>query len=227
MRVLAIGDIHGCARALDALLKAVSPRPGDRIVTLGDYVNRGPDSRGVLDRLIALSRAGSLIALAGNHEQMMLDAREGGEKLQRFLDVGGDKTLASYGTPGRAGNLADVPAAHWEFLENDCRDYYQTETHFFVHANAYPDVPLEDQPLYMLRWESFDDPPPHESGKVMVCGHTPQRNGNPRNLGHAVCIDTHAHRAGWLTCLDTGSGEFWQANEAGQTRTGWIDEHLI
>jgi serine/threonine protein phosphatase 1 len=228
MRCLTIGDIHGCSDALDALLGAIAPRPDDLIVTLGDYVNRGPDSAGVVERLVRLNRAGRLIALRGNHEQMMVEARdEGGDKLERFLNVGGDRTLASYSVLGDAGRLADVPDEHWDFVENACRDWYETATHFFVHANAYPDCPLAEQPDYMLRWESFDDPPPHESGKVMVCGHTPQKNGRPRNIGHAICIDTHAHGGGWLTCLDTSTGQFWQANEHGQTRQGWIDDHLI
>src|SRR5690349_21747156 len=96
MRCLAIGDIHGCARALDALLGAVRPRVGDVVVTLGDYVNRGRDSCGVLMRLVRLHEQGLLVPLMGNHEQMMLEAREGGEKLRRFLGVGGDRTLASY-----------------------------------------------------------------------------------------------------------------------------------
>ena len=58
----------------------------------------------------------------------------------------------------------------------------------------------------------------------MVCGHTPQRSGLPRSIGHAACIDTHACRKGWLTCLDVGSGRWWQANQQGQTRGGWLDE---
>ena len=74
----------------------------------------------------------------------------------------------------------------------------------------------------MLYWESFDDPRPHQSGKVMVCGHTPQRDGVPRNKGHAVCIDTGVHAGGWLTCLDVKSGTYWQANEQGRTRTGML-----
>jgi serine/threonine protein phosphatase 1 len=75
----------------------------------------------------------------------------------------------------------------------------------------------------MLYWESFDDPPPHESGKVMVCGHTSQKSGKPRNLGHAVCIDTWACGEGWLTCLDAESGRYWQANQRGETRRGWLE----
>ena len=228
MRHLAIGDIHGCIRSLETLLAAVSPRPDDLLITLGDYVNRGPDSRAVVDRLIRLHRTGRLVALRGNHEQMMLEARdEGGEKLSRFLGVGGDRTLASYAAPGDAGNLADVPDDHWDFFENVCRDWYETDTHFFVHANAYPDCEVADQPIYMLRWEQFDRPPRHESGKVMVCGHTSQKTGRPRNLGHAVCIDTYAHGGGWLTCLDISTGRMWQANERGDARQAWINDYLL
>ena len=226
MRHLVIGDIHGCARSFDALLAAVSPRTDDLVVTLGDYVNRGPDSSGVMDRLLRLHRTGRLVALLGNHEQMMLEAREGPEKLARFLEVGGDRTLASYSVLGDEGRLADVPDAHWEFLERACRDWYETDTHFFVHANAYPDFALPEQPTYMLRWEKFDAPGPHESGKVMVCGHTSQKTGNPRNLGHAICIDTYAHGGGWLTCLDPGTGRLWQANERGEHRQGWVSDYL-
>ena len=77
----------------------------------------------------------------------------------------------------------------------------------------------------MLRWESFGLPAPHESGRVMVCGHTSQKSGRSRNVGHAICIDTYAHGGGWLTCLDTGSGRVWQANERGAQRTSWISEY--
>src|SRR5262245_52670711 len=117
MRVLAIGDIHGCSAALDALLSAVSPAPGDRIVALGDFVDRGPDSRGVLDRLIRLREDGLLVPLRGNHEQMMLRARVDPELRALWLRVGGEQTLASYAPEGRAGGFEDVPAAHWAFLE--------------------------------------------------------------------------------------------------------------
>ena len=76
-RTIAIGDIHGCSAALDALLKTIRPRPEDRIVTLGDYINRGPDSRGVIERLIELKDRCRLVPLLGNHDQMLLEARSG------------------------------------------------------------------------------------------------------------------------------------------------------
>src|SRR4051794_24858439 len=96
MRTLAIGDIHGCLTALDTLLLAVRPQPDDLIVTLGDYVDRGPDSRRVVDRLLHLPPLCQLVALRGNHDQMMLDARAGAEPLRDWLGCGGRETLRSY-----------------------------------------------------------------------------------------------------------------------------------
>jgi serine/threonine protein phosphatase 1 len=226
MRILAIGDVHGCSRALDALLAVVQPAPQDLLVTLGDYVDRGPDSRGVLDRLLRLRGTHKLIALLGNHDQMMLEARDQVRDREDWLGVGGDATLASYALPGAAtGTLDNVPAAHWHFLENHCRDWFETERHFFVHASVYPDLPLDEQPTYLLRWEKVSaDSRPHESGKVMVCGHARQRSGVPLELGHAVCIDTWPDGTGWLTCLEVESGKVWQANQRGEHRTGWLGD---
>jgi len=224
MRILAIGDIHGCSIAFDTLIAAVRPQPNDKIITLGDYIDRGPDSKGVINRLIALHETGRLTALRGNHELMMLQVRDRYRKKSQWRDSGGDATLASYAKSGKVGKLADVPEEHWDFIENVCVDWCETERHFFVHANAYPDLPLADQPDYMLFWEKFGNPIPHLSGKIMVCGHTSQKSGVPLNLGHAICIDTRVYGKGWLTCLDVTSGRVWQANQAGDVRTAWIDE---
>jgi serine/threonine protein phosphatase 1 len=224
MRILAIGDIHGCSRALTALLEAVAPGPDDLLVALGDYVDRGPDSRGVLECLIPLHATGRLVALLGNHEEMMLAARE--EFDDMWLACGGQATLASYGAavPDQA-DTAMIPERHWRFLENDCVDWYETDTHFFVHANAEPDLPLDVQTSAVLRWERLYNPLPHVSGKIMICGHTKQDSGRPLNLGHTVCIDTGVYEQhGWLTCLEVGTGRYWQANQKGQVREDWLDE---
>ncbi len=223
MRILAIGDIHGCFTALTALENYVPFSRGDRLVTLGDYVDRGPDSRAVIEWLIARKMNGTLIPLRGNHELMMCAARKTDRRYDEWVSCGGTAALKSYSRSRNGGELQDVPTSHWKFMERDCRPFYETKTHFFVHANAYPDIPLNEQPDYMLYWEQFNNPPPHESGGIMVCGHTPQRDGLPRNIGHAVCIDTRAHAGGWLTCLDVESGKYWQANEQRQTRSGFLD----
>ena len=97
MRVLAIGDIHGCSRALDHLVSAIGLRKRDQIVALGDYVDRGPDSAGVINRLLDLRKKHRLICLRGNHEQLMLDARQGNDRFIEWLHSGGQQTLfASY-----------------------------------------------------------------------------------------------------------------------------------
>jgi serine/threonine protein phosphatase 1 len=222
MRHLAIGDVHGCITALTTLAAFVPFRPDDVLVTLGDHVDRGPDSCAVLDWLIDRQSRGNLISLRGNHEVMMLHARDDADALSTWLEVGGDAALASYSPFGDAGKLIDVPDAHWEFLEQTL-PHHEIDTHFFVHANAYPDLPLAEQPDFMLYWESFEHPPPHVSGKVMVCGHTSQKSGRPRSVGHAVCIDTWVYGKGWLTALDVATGRYWQSNQRGESRGGWLE----
>jgi serine/threonine protein phosphatase 1 len=96
-RTIAIGDIHGCLDALAALIDAIGPGPEDTLITLGDHIDRGPDSRGVLDRLIALSRHCRLVPLQGNHEELLLDALRDITTLRRWLTLGGVETLRSYG----------------------------------------------------------------------------------------------------------------------------------
>jgi len=224
-RLLAIGDIHGCSRALDALLLAVQPTVEDRLVFLGDYVDRGPDSRGVLERLLALHAAYPIVALRGNHELMMMAARRSEESLHFWLTVGGREALNSYSPSRRPGRLDDVPEAHWDFLRHSCADWFETSRHFFVHANVDPDVELRLQTSSMLHWEHFNQfSVPHLSGKVMLCGHSEQKNGRPLVLPHAICVDTYCYASGWLTCLDVLTGQMWQANQRGETREGPLEK---
>ncbi|MGI9242671.1 MAG: metallophosphoesterase family protein [Verrucomicrobiales bacterium] len=221
MRNLAIGDIHGCRSSLEALADYAEFGADDTIITLGDYVDRGPDSKGVIDFLIALSTGTNLVHLTGNHEIMMRDALVFGESTLSWLTFGGRATLASYG-----GDTSEaIPGPHWDFIGSSL-PYHENETHFFVHANASPGTALGNQQEFELYWKRFDDPEPHQSGKTMVCGHTSQGSGLPRNIGHAICIDTNACRGGWLTCLDTDLGTYWQTNESGDRRQGRIEDLL-
>ncbi len=222
---MAIGDIHGCLNSLQTLIQFVEFDDDDLLITVGDYVDRGPNSRGVIDWLIQKHATGQLKPLRGNHDIMMLEARSDIEKLTRFLHVGGEATLNSYRTADAShGQLSDVPDEHWQFLEHQLLPFYETDHHFFVHGNAYPELPLSEQPDFMLFWEKFNDPPRHQSGKTMVCGHTSQKTGIPKFNDHAVCIDTWAFGDGWLTCLDPVSRFIWQANEVGETRKFFLDD---
>lgn len=219
-RHLAIGDIHGCNTALEALIDFVGLRSDDTIIFLGDYVDRGPDTAAVLDFVIGLGKTHKVIPLRGNHELMMLDSRKQKSWLHSWLQYGGAETLAAYsGNVDPEDPLADIPEVHMDFLQNQLLSHFECDTHFFVHANADADKPLDEQPDSSLYWRRYRDPEKHCSGKIMVCGHTVQESGLPANNGDAVCIDTWAYGDGWLTCLDVESASVWQANEAGETRT--------
>lgn len=214
-RTIAIGDIHGCSAALDALVSAIDPQPDDTIVPLGDYVDRGIDSKGVLDRLIRLQDRCQLIPILGNHDEMMLRARGGKSELRMWLNCGGDSALDSY---GQGGKLSLIPDSHWRFLET-CRSYYETQGHIFVHGNFKPEVPIDQLTPSTLRWLSLRDYVPssrHCSGKTFFVGHTPQID--VLDLDYLVCIDTKCWKGGWLSAIDVDSRQVWQANEQGQLR---------
>lgn len=214
-RVIAVGDIHGCAEALRGLMEVVEPQAEDQIIILGDYVDRGPNTRDVLEQLLELKKSCQLFSLAGNHEVMMLDAllTSQNANLEFWMRCGGEETLASYG-----GDATDIPQSHLDFLQQALR-YHETDTHLFVHANYAPHLPLEHQPDQMLFWQHLGiDPAPHKSGKITVLGHTPQITGEVLDLGHVICIDTFCFGSGWLTGFDVHSGEIWQVDKQGQIR---------
>lgn len=221
MRTIIIGDIHGCATAFDRLLEVVGEY--DRIITLGDYVDRGPDSKGILDRLCALAEKGKLIAIRGNHDMMMVES--GRSRPSSFwLMHGGKETLLSYQTTENPNWSQDVPPKHWDFLQSFLINYFEGEDFFCVHARVEPGLSLEDQPDSALFWEKLEDPIPHYSGKTMICGHTRMVDGIPVRFPGTIAIDTSVYTAdGWLTALEWPSLKYWQANEFGQTREGKLD----
>ncbi|MBK8092012.1 MAG: serine/threonine protein phosphatase [Verrucomicrobiaceae bacterium] len=217
MRTLVIGDIHGCSTALDRLLQELAPQREDTLVTLGDYVDRGPDSKGVIQRLIALDSRTQLVPLIGNHELLMLDSRSGIFDYRNWYMVGGANTLASY-TDVTGPEWSAVPDAHWHFLEKRCQRYFETETHLFTHATIESAYPLADQKDTWLFWRRFDEAHAHFSGKTLICGHTAQKSGLPAMKPGCICIDTWAFGEGWLTGMDVAREEFIQANQRGELR---------
>lgn len=187
MGLIAIGDIHGCRAALERLLEELSPDTDDELVFVGDYIDRGPDSKGVIDRLLDLRRDHNCIFLRGNHEAMMLDYLSNGN-WNLWQMNGGVETLDSYSD----GEQWTVPGDHRNFLA-DTALYYETEEFFFVHAGLKPELSVaenlnrygEDVFLWershlqaeQLAWE-----------KTVVCGHTPQPT--PIDRPNLICIDT-------------------------------------
>jgi len=213
-RTIAIGDIHGCSRAVDTILAAIGPKDDDTIVVLGDFIDRGIDTKGVIERLVELSTQSHLIVIQGNHEQMLLDAIEDRSMLRQWLHYG-ESTLMSYA----AETLESLPDDHIDFIRST-RDYFETATHIFLHATYLPNLPIEEHSSLFLRWESFEPAllAPHCSGKKVIVGHTRQKSGEILDLGFAACIDTGCYKGGWLTALDVASGQIWQANHEGELR---------
>jgi serine/threonine protein phosphatase 1 len=215
-RTIAIGDIHGCDRALEAVLAAIAPTAEDTLITLGDVVDRGPGSKRVVELLLELSTRCQFLGIMGNHEEMMLKVVADRQPPQYWLQFGGVATLDSYGF---CGNLNVIPETHVKLLQG-FRPFHEIDTHFFVHANYDPRKPLDQQSVSMLRWKRLDEhlPSPHLSGKKAVLGHTADQSGEIFNLKHLVCIDTYCHGGQWLTALEVGSGQIWQANDTGKLR---------
>ncbi len=200
----AIGDIHGRLDLLRKAQGAIAAHAGaapHRVICLGDYVDRGRDSKGVIETLMALCVESSWICLKGNHEDLMVEAlrteRWGG--LERWTANGGDETLLSYG--GEHG----VPAAHLDWLE--ALPLFHRDAHrFFVHAGVKPNLPLEYQDPHSLMWirNAFLAAPPEALPCHVVHGHTPRWRlkpdlARPERLAHRTNLDTGAVWTGILS----------------------------
>jgi serine/threonine protein phosphatase 1 len=215
MRTIAVGDIHGHAAALRGLIDAIAPGPADTLVFLGDYLDHGPDSQGVIATLLDLQARCTVIALLGNHEEMAIASRTSAAAWRQWLDpvFGGQATLNSY---GGIESVNDLPLEHLQFLQGLQR-YHEVDTHFFVHANYAPNWRLADHDSRTALWLSLDDlPQPHYSGKIAVAGHTPQMQEGILDLGYLLCIDTGCGYGGHLSALDIESGQVWRVDEAGR-----------
>ena len=206
-RVIAIGDVHGCSTALRSLINSIQPNRSDTIVTLGDYVNRGPDGRGVIEQLIALRDQCALIPLLGNHDQLLLRNQSSRTEIPGHPPIDPDNGLELFRDE------------HFSFLQT-CELYFEIETHFFVHANYDHKKPLAQQDPYTLLWLSLDSKMPkrHFTRKTAIVGHTEQQDGDTLDRGYLKCIDTYCYGGGWLTAFDVHSGKQWQFDQNGLQR---------
>jgi serine/threonine protein phosphatase 1 len=206
-----IGDVHGCLRMLEFLLQKVEWKEEVELIFLGDLVDKGPDSAGVIEWL--LQQKSSVRVVRGNHEWMMLRARADVTFERRWLGYGGKETLNSYGVK----DLKGVPDSHWDFLERTM-PYIELENDLCVHAAANTDLALVHQSEQQLCWDKVVPKKLHASGKRMIYGHDAQMNGRVLDLGYAVNIDTYAHGGGWLTALDLKNNQCWQINQEQELR---------
>lgn len=220
MRLLAIGDIHGYTTALRALLGKVRPTSADRVVFLGDYVDKGPDTAGTLELVSGLSLEHDWIFLRGNHDQTMIDAYRDPSEVPTWECLAGEAPLASYGSGSSGDLLRKLPEHHVRFLEERCRDYYETDSFLFVHAGIRAHVPPSREDAEYLHWKRVESAVPHDSGRTVVCGHSSQETGRIVDLGHTICIDTGISRGRFLTCLDLGDFTWVKASADGTISTG-------
>lgn len=216
----AIGDIHGCAHELDLLLSKIAPQRDDTVVFLGDYIDRGPNSKGVIERILALKQVTNVVALKGNHEALFLDFLESPQSVGAGLFIlnGGAATLASYSGPG---GTFEIPQSHIEFFQA-LKLTYETEHHFFVHAGV-PNKPLReinldsDENLLLWTRQPFLNSS-YAWEKRVVHGHTP--TATPEMKANRINIDTGCVYNGSLTAVELTEGRFIQIprdNEVSRT----------
>jgi serine/threonine protein phosphatase 1 len=220
-RTFVIGDIHGCYETLEDLLARISPDPRkDSLVFLGDYIDRGPDSKKVISRLLTLQREFvNFVALKGNHEQMLHSFLAGRDQ-DFFLMMGGWQTLASYNvdSPLPEEVTKKLPADHYRFLE-ELLDYWEDDENIYVHAGLQPTVPLAQQTHEWLLWSRLRFvESEYDFGKKVIFGHTPFRI--PRIQPNKIGIDTGAVYGGHLTCLILPEMEFVSVPVAANESTG-------
>jgi serine/threonine protein phosphatase 1 len=209
-RTYAVGDVHGRLDLLRRAVLAISDHVGKgsfRVVFLGDYVDRGPDSRGVIEFLMALQRRWPVVCLKGNHEELMLQAiaDPAGRRLERWLEYGGEETLMSYGL-GRDDDLAaKLPQEHLRWMAGlpaTTGDKHRV----YVHAGLLPGTPADQQSEETFLWirERFLEAPAGEFEAHVVHGHSPLWEGKPdpaepELLEHRTNLDTGAFATGVLT----------------------------
>ena len=206
-KVFIIGDIHGCLGMQKRLMDKIDWSPeNDGLIFLGDYVDRGEDSKGVIDFIIKISDSSPNVhSLIGNHENIFLDFLSGRD-MNSFFSNGGDSTLASYSIASGADGEPFIPREHMGFLRS-LRTWVELEDYYVVHAGFRPGVDIKDQTIEDLTW--IRDPflsSEYDFGKRVIFGHTPF--AEPLVNENKIGLDTGAVYGNRLTCLELPSIKF-------------------
>ncbi len=221
MKSYVIGDVHGCLAELASLVESLPLKRDDTVIFLGDYIDRGPDARGVIDYLVELRQRGEqkTVFLRGNHEDMMLSFMGlSGHHGDAFLLNGGVETLASYGVAAPAGRpeagdgqrlLETLPSDHVEFFVR-LEPWYFMDGFLCVHAGINPGRSWEDQvgeELIWIRHEFIANP--HALSRTVLFGHTPMKDVF-FNLPYKIGLDTGLVYGNALSCLETTGRTLYQ-----------------
>ena len=199
-RTFIIGDIHGCLDMLKDLMDKIPWSPDkDRLIFLGDYIDRGENPKGVVDYILDLTRRSSLVeCLKGNHEAMLLDFLTGRDRFM-FIINGGWKTLESYGMYESSEDDSVFPSEHRVFYES-LKLYVELEDYYVVHAGFKPRLDIKKQTEDEMLWirKSFVSSD-FDFGKKIIFGHTPFKE--PLIMQNKIGLDTGAVYGNRLTCL--------------------------
>lgn len=211
-KIFAIGDIHGYILKLDRLMAKIHiDAEKDTLVFIGDYIDRGPDSKGVIDKILDIrKRIKNVVCLLGNHEQMFLNYYLEQRDEGLFLHNGGLSTLISYGFTHEGRKDLNVPDKHMDFFTT-LRPYYETDDYIFVHAGLRPGIPIDRQnidDLIWIRYEFINSP--YDFGKVVIFGHTPLSFTEPLTDKNKIGLDTGAVYGGKLTCIELSEMKIYQ-----------------
>lgn len=204
-RTFVVGDVHGQAEALQRLLEGLRApaAPGDTLVFVGDYVNRGPDSRGVLDLLLRVPEQwpGEVVCLKGNHEAALLEQLTDPDlrTFDRFLNSMGSRAMVANYCPEPCLHafLAAFPPEHRQFLEA-LRAWYEDDRGIYVHAGVPPGRHPRQCPEAALYWMDYVW---YQFPKPVVHGHKPQKKGVPTLTPSRIAIDTGAGHGGPLSAV--------------------------
>jgi serine/threonine protein phosphatase 1 len=231
-KLIAIGDIHGKLYKLQSLFDKLSINQTDTLVFLGDYIDRGENSKGVIEYLIDLSKHYNCVFLKGNHESFFLDSYKrvfgssawtsdgssGAPKIfQSWMLNGGRECLRSYNAQAVSEGylyraLQDMDDQHGSFF-NGLRLTYETDKYIFVHGYLSHEQDVEDQEEFLCLWGRYGDIWPHKSGKIVVCGHT--THSKPVDDKFRICIDTGSFTdTGYISALviDENGHKFVEGN---------------
>lgn len=224
MALYAIGDIHGNLCSLQTIFNHIAYSKDDIFVFLGDYIDRGPASKQVIDFIMDLSQKTNVIPLMGNHEAMMYFAKDDAANRGMWLQCGGVQTLDSYNAGDINEWVSDIPKEHWAFIEN-LRIMYITDKYIFAHASFEANTEFTEQDPNILLWQNTEGNIQHQSGKTLVVGHTPQLDHRVKFFENTILADSFSFAPdGWLSCINLTEYEngeefcYVQANEKGEFR---------
>jgi serine/threonine protein phosphatase 1 len=206
-KIFVVGDVHGCLDVLKRLIDNIGWNPSnDRLIFIGDYIDRGKDAKGVVDFVLKLKEDSPLVqCLIGNHEQMFLDYLSGVDSQSSLLN-GGLSTLKSYKEVRLRHEDPLIPSTHLDFFSS-LLSMIELEQYYIVHAGFRPNIRIEDQDFIDMIWIRdefiYSD---YDFGKVVIFGHTPFNS--PMIMKNKIGIDTGAVYGNRLTCLELPEKRF-------------------